>query len=49
MYNCIDDSMQQIPGSAADNQGHRIYVVAAAEHQFLPFTSHGMTCAVCTK
>jgi len=35
MYNCVDVTLQQIPGSGADNTGHQLYTIYAAFGQFI--------------
>ena len=50
MYNCVDVTLQQIPGSSADNTGHQLYTIYAASSQFTPrYSSYALSCVVCSK
>ena len=50
-FTCVDESLEQIPGSAATNNGYLFYTVEALCGHFIPCSSDGyeLTCAVCTK
>ena len=48
MYNCIDKSLEQIPGSGGDNHGHELYTVRAQCGYYIPCSSTELTCVVCS-
>ena len=50
MYNCIDVSLEQIPGSGGNQNGHQLYTIDTHSSQFLPYDSgYALSCAVCSK
>ena len=48
-YTCMDESLEQIPGSAALNYGYLFYTVEAYCDHFIPCSDKELTCVVCTK
>ena len=48
MYNCIDKSLEQIPGSGGSQLGHRIRTVYTVCGYYFPCSSTEATCVVCT-
>ena len=48
MYNCIDKSLEQIPGSGGNSQGHLLYTIFAACGYHIPCSSTELTCVVCS-
>ena len=48
MYNCIDKSLEQIPGSGGNQNPHRLYTVYAVCGHYFPCSSTEMTCVVCS-
>ena len=51
-FTCIDESVEQIPGSGTDDSGYRLYTVEASRDcgsNFLPCSPAELTCVVCTK
>ena len=48
-YTCMDESLEQIPGSAAVNSGYLFYTVEAYCNHFIPCSDKELTCVVCTK
>jgi len=48
MYNCIDKSLEQIPGSGSDTDGHRLFTIQAVCSHFIPCSATELTCVVCT-
>ena len=48
-YNCIDESLEQIPGSGADDNGYLLFRVEAYCGSYIPCSDKELTCVVCTK
>ena len=48
MYNCIDESLEQIKGSGASETVHLLYTIYATG-SYVPTNGYAMTCVVCTK
>ena len=51
-FTCVDESLEQIPGSGGNINGYRFYTVEAHNDcggNFLPCNSAELTCVVCTK
>ena len=48
-YTCMDESVEQIPGSGASNNGILFYTTEAQCGHFIPCSDKELTCAVCTK
>ena len=48
MYNCVDKSLEQIPGSGSSNRGHEIRTVDTVCGHYFPCSSTEATCVVCT-
>ena len=51
-FTCVDESLEQIPGSGGNTNGYRFYTVEANADcggNFLPCSSTELTCVVCTK
>ena len=48
MYNCIDKSLEQIPGSGSNQNPHVLYTVYAVCGHYFPCSSTEMTCVVCS-
>jgi len=48
MYDCIDKSLEQIPGSGSNSNGHLLYTIRAECGYFMPCSSTELTCVVCT-
>ena len=48
MYNCVDKSLEQIPGSGGSQGGHEIYTVYAPCGYYIPCSGTEVTCVVCT-
>ena len=51
-FTCVDKSVEQIPGSGADDSGYRLYTVEAnrdCDGNFLPCSPVELTCVVCSK
>ena len=49
MYNCIDKSLQQVPGSGYNKNGHEMHTVRAICGYFIPCSSSDeLTCVVCS-
>jgi len=48
MYNCVDKSLEQIPGSGGSQGGHEIYTVYSVCGYHIPCRSTELTCVVCT-
>ena len=48
-FTCVDESFQQILGSATFNGGYLFYTVEAYCNHFIPCSENELTCAVCTK
>ena len=48
MYNCIDKSLEQIPGSGSNQNPHLLYTVYAVCGHYFPCSSTELTCVVCS-
>ena len=48
-YTCVDESLEQIPGSGGSTNGYLLYTVEAHCGQFIPCSDKELTCVVCTK
>ena len=48
-YTCVDESLAQIPGSGANQDGRLFYTVEAKCGHYIPFSDKELTCVVCTK
>ena len=48
-YTCVDETLEQIPGTATDTNGYLFYPVEAVCGQFIPCSDKEVTCVVCTK
>ena len=48
-YTCVDESLEQIPGSGADTNGYLFFPIEAQCGQHIPCSDKEVTCAVCTK
>ena len=48
MYNCVDKSLEQIPGSGGNQHGHEIRTVYTVCGNYFPCSSTEVTCVVCT-
>ena len=48
-YNCIDESLEQIPGSGASTNGYLLHTVEALCDHHIPCSEKEVTCVVCTK
>ena len=48
MYNCIDKSLEQIPGSGSNGNGHLLYTIYAVCGYHIPCSSTELTCVVCS-
>ena len=48
-YTCVDKSLEQIPGSAADTNGYLFFTVEAYCDHHIPCSDKEVTCVVCTK
>ena len=48
MYNCIDKSLEQIPGSGGNDNPHRLYTIRAECGYYIPCSSTELTCVVCS-
>ena len=48
MYHCIDEALEQVPGSGSCENVHRMYLVGASR-SYVSTTSYALSCAVCTK
>ena len=48
-FSCMDRSLEQIPGSAANTDGYLFYNVEAYCGHFIPCSDRELTCVVCTK
>ena len=48
-FTCVDESLEQIPGSGADTDGYRLYTVEAYCHPGISCSEKEVTCVVCTK
>ena len=48
-FTCVDESVEQIPGSGANVNGYLIYMVEAHCGHFIPCSDKELTCVVCTK
>ena len=48
-FTCVDESLEQIPGSGANNGGKLFYTVEAHCNHFIPCSDKELTCVVCTK
>ena len=48
MYNCIDESLEQIPGSGGNQNPHRLFTVYAVCGHYFPCSSTELTCVVCS-
>ena len=48
-YTCVDESLAQIPGSGANQDGHLFYTVEAKCGHYIPCSDKELTCVVCTK
>ena len=46
---CMDKSLEQIPGSAADTNGYLFSTIEALCGHFIPCSDKELTCAMCTK
>ncbi|XP_065908933.1 uncharacterized protein [Dysidea avara] len=49
MFNCIDISLEQIPGTGGDDSSHQLYPIYAASSQLPRDGSYALTCVVCSK
>ena len=48
-YTCVDESLEQIPGSGADSGGHYWYTVETRCGYDFPCSDKELSCVVCTK
>ena len=48
-FTCVDESVEQIPGSGANTDGKRFYTIEAKCNHHIPCSDKELTCAVCTK
>ena len=48
MYNCIDESVEQIKGTAGVQGGHNLYTIYVTG-SYIPYSGYALTCVVCTK
>ena len=48
-YTCVDEGLQQIPGSGANQDGRLFYTVEAKCGNNIPYSDKELTCVVCTK
>ena len=48
-FTCIDESVEQIPGSGGNTDGKLFYTVEAHCNHFIPCSDKELTCVVCTK
>ena len=48
-YTCVDESLEQIPGSGSNTNGYLLYTVEAHCGHFMPCGDKELTCVVCTK
>ena len=48
-FTCIDESLEQIPGSGSNTDGKLFYTVEAHCNHFIPCSDKELTCVVCTK
>ena len=48
-FTCMDKSLEQVPGSAADTNGKLFYNVEAYCGHFFPCSDKELTCVVCTR
>ena len=48
-YTCMDESLEQIPGSASNINGRLFHTVEAVCNHFIPCSDKELTCVVCTK
>ena len=48
MYHCIDEALEQVPGSGSCKNVHLLYTVGAVR-SYVSTTSYALSCAVCTK
>ena len=47
-FTCIDESLEQIPGSGRDTNGYLFYTTEAHCGHFIPCSDKELTCVVCT-
>ena len=48
-YTCVDKSLEQIPGSDANDDGYHLFTVEAYCHPGIACSGREVTCVVCTK
>jgi len=48
-FTCIDNGLEQIPGSGADTGGYLFYTAETQCSQHIPCSEKELTCVVCTK
>ena len=51
-FTCVDESVEQIPGSGGNTNGYQFYTVEANADcggNFLPCSPSELTCVACTK
>ena len=48
MYNCIDEGVEQIKGTAGAQGGHYLYTIHVSG-SYVPSDGYALTCVVCTK
>jgi len=47
-FTCVDKSLEQIPGSGANENGYLLYTVEVQCH-YIPCNEKELTCVKCTK
>ena len=48
-HTCVDESLEQIPGSGANTNGYLLFTIEAKCNQHIPCSDKELTCVVCTK
>ena len=48
-YTCMDESLEQVLGSATNTDGYLFYTVEAVCNHFIPCSDKELTCVACTK
>ena len=48
-FTCIDEGLEQIPGSGANTNGYLLLTVEAHCNHYIPCSEKELTCVVCTK
>ena len=47
MYHCVDKGLEQISGSAGNEEAHQLYTTYAVCGYYFPCSSTELTCVVC--